>query len=76
MELDDILEQHFSVNQLVKQLGKSRRTIIKILDSHMPEVRVLGRKRSRYGVLRRQYLTRMIPASVVQRIAAELLGAR
>jgi hypothetical protein len=76
MELDEILEQHFSVNQVTKQLGKSRRTTIKLVDEHMPEVRTLGQKRSRNVVLRRQYLTRMMPASVVRKIAAELLGAR
>jgi hypothetical protein len=76
MELNDILEKHFRVDQLVERLGISRRSVTKLVDKHMPQVRVLGQKRRQFGPLRRKYCSRLIPESVVLKIAAELLGAR
>jgi hypothetical protein len=67
------LEQHYRINQLAKQWGLSRRTVIRLVDQYMLKVPKLGRSRSRFGPIRRGYTTRSVPESIVQKIYHDLL---
>jgi hypothetical protein len=71
------LEQHYRINQLVELWGFSRRSVIRLVDQYMGNVPSLGKKRSRFGPIKRPYVSRSIPESIVRQIYKDLLeGAR
>jgi hypothetical protein len=70
------LEQHYRINKLVELWGFSRRSVIRLVDQYMGKVPSLGRKRFRFGPIKRRYVCRSIPESIVQKIYKDLQGAR
>jgi hypothetical protein len=65
------LGKHFRVDQLVERWGISRRAVIKLVDEELG-VPGLGEARSRFGPIKRQYRTRMIPESIARKIYKKL----
>jgi hypothetical protein len=67
------LGRHFRVDDLVERWGISRRAVIRLVDEHTGKVPVMGKKRSRFGPIRREYRTRLIPESLAEKIYKDLL---
>ena len=67
------LGRHFRVDDLVERWGISRRAVIRLVDEHTEKIPTVGKKRSRFGPIRREYRTRLVPESVVEKIYKDLL---
>jgi hypothetical protein len=67
------LERHYRINQLVQLWSLSRRSIIRLVDQKMGKVPTIGKRRSRYGPIKRPYVTRTIPEGIVHQIYKDLL---
>jgi AraC-like DNA-binding protein len=67
-EVDTALERHYSVDEVAKIWGLSRRTIQRIFGDE-PGVVCWGNSESRF---KRGYITLRIPESVVQRVHRRL----
>jgi len=66
------LGRHFRVDELAQTWRISRRKVIQLIDDYMRKVPTIGRKRSRFGPIKRPYVVRLVPEAIVRKIYKDL----
>lgn len=66
-------EQHYRVKHIAKLLGISRTTVIELFRDE-PGVLKISKDRSRFGPIKRPYVSLLVPEHVVVRVKKRLSG--